>query len=784
MAARWPTRSPCLHVRFPGKRRAGRDSTGLTNRRSDGFPLGATKLREARHELLHSFVGERDSHLFIVVPRDARDDHALAEDRVAHLVPGAEPRFGRSSGPCPRRTTGPGRRKTGEHLVAPRLFPLLVSHPVALPIELGPRVALFGLDLAAQLDPLARKLHEKPRRRIHVRAAEERSAASVREVRAIFGPGDAHVAEATLLFELGLAAALDRARVGKDTFLHTGHENDRELQTLYRMHRDERRRRLRVLVFVDVRHERDLLEKARQLLLLWKAGELFGQRTQLLDVRPALLPFFGPVLEVCLVPRESGNLVEQPRQRELLGRAAKLRHDPSEGDERVLLPFGDRRDDVRLRERVTDAHLVLACGREQRGARLVAQAARRRVQDAREREGVVRIPDQPQVGQRVLHLAALIERHPADDLIRESERAELVLDRARLRVRPVQNGDVPRPVRLAFTLKSLDLSRDDLGFMRLVVRLHHDDGSTTLPVGPQLLLFARGVVPHHRVRRVEDPLRRAIVLLELDDLGVRIVAFEIEDVPHVGAAPAEDRLIVVADDGQVLLEAGEVSQEHVLGAVGVLVLVEEDVLVAVLPLLERAVARLEQAAGEEQQVVEVDCVVLTQKLVVALPDDGGDAVQLSLRARGQIRRSFELVLRAGDDRGDGAGVEDALARVRVGHRLTEDGALVSLVVDGERTIDPDRRTLAAEEARTEGVKSPDGELSEALFPYEAVEPLPHFPSRLVGESDGQDRTRGHPEISDQVRDPVRQDPGLAGSGAGEDQQRAIAVGHGGALLRI
>ena len=207
-------------------------------------------------------------------------------------------------------------------------------------------------------------------------------------------------------------------------------------------------------------------------------------------------------------------------------------------------------------------------------------------------------------------------------------------------------------------------------------------------------------------------------------------------------------------------------------------------MVAVLPLLERAVARLEQAAGEEQQVVEVDCVVLTQKLVVALPDDGGDAVQLSLRARVQIRRSFELVLRAGDDRGDGTGVEDALARVRVGHRLTEDGALVGLVVDGERTIDPDRRTLAAEEASTKGVERPDGELGEALLPDETVEPLPHFPSRLVGEGDGQDRARRHREISDQIRDPVRQDPGLAGSGAGEDQQRAITVGHGGALLGI
>ena len=80
-----------------------------------------------------------------------------------------------------------------------------------------------------------------------------------------------------------------------------------------------------------------------------------------------------------------------------------------------------------------------------------------------------------------------------------------------------------------------------------------------------------------RVGGVEDRLGRAVVLLEADDLGVGVVALELEDVADVGAAPGVDRLVVVADHGEVAVLAGEQVGEAVLGVVRVLVLVDQDV---------------------------------------------------------------------------------------------------------------------------------------------------------------------------------------------------------------
>jgi hypothetical protein len=68
----------------------------------------------------------------------------------------------------------------------------------------------------------------------------------------------------------------------------------------------------------------------------------------------------------------------------------------------------------------------------------------------------------------------------------------------------------------------------------------------------------------------------AIILLEADDLGARVALGEAEDLGDVGAAPAVDRLVVVADDAELGPLAEQLDQGG-LHWVGVLVLVDDDV---------------------------------------------------------------------------------------------------------------------------------------------------------------------------------------------------------------
>ena len=65
-----------------------------------------------------------------------------------------------------------------------------------------------------------------------------------------------------------------------------------------------------------------------------------------------------------------------------------------------------------------------------------------------------------------------------------------------------------------------------------------------------------------------------------------------------------------------------------------------------------------------------------------------------------------------------------------------------------------------------------------------VDALGHLLGGLVGEGDGEDGVGGDAALFDEVRDAMRDDAGLAGAGAGEQQHGAVDGLDAFALLRI
>ena len=90
---------------------------------------------------------------------------------------------------------------------------------------------------------------------------------------------------------------------------------------------------------------------------------------------------------------------------------------------------------------------------------------------------------------------------------------------------------------------------------------------------------------------------RAVIALEADDHRAGKIVLEAQNVVDVGAAPAVDRLVVVADAAEIAMPLGEEPQPQILHDVGVLVFVDENVAPAILILREnlRALAKEAQA---------------------------------------------------------------------------------------------------------------------------------------------------------------------------------------------
>src|SRR5262249_31304395 len=181
--------------------------------------------------------------------------------------------------------------------------------------------------------------------------------------------------------------------------------------------------------------------------------------------------------------------------------------------------------------------------------------------------------EQLEGGHGVLYLGALVEIGPTDHLVGELVADEDVLEHPAV---GVCSGEDPNLVaaHAAPVDQLLPLARDEARRGMLALELGEVDLLALAELGPEALAEPAGVVGDDTVGGLENGLGRAVVLLELDDEGVLEVDRELEDVADLGPAEAVDRLILVADHGEIAVLAAEQLEQPVLGVVRVLVLVD------------------------------------------------------------------------------------------------------------------------------------------------------------------------------------------------------------------
>ena len=327
----------------------------------------------------------------------------------------------------------------------------------------------------------------------------------------------------------------------------------------------------------------------------------------------------------------------------------------------------------------------------------------------------------------------------------------------------------------------MDLARHLLGLVRVVAALPHADALAVGLVAPQRLGMLVEVVRDQRVGGAQHAVAAAVVLLQLDDLQRRIVLRQLQQVVGIGAAPGVDRLVVVAHAGEQALRPGQCLEQTVLGVVGVLALVDQQIADAFAPAQAQLFLGFQQPHRQADQVVEVDRVEGGQARLVLLVQHGGVHLARALRGGERFVRRQAGVLRARDQ------VARVVEHVRLAagrQQVLELRAGVVAVEHGKAAAQPGLGMLDLQELQPQRMEGADGQPFGRIALDALGHALLHFARGLVGEGDRGDAARRHAARGNQVRDLLDDDAGLAAAGAGEHEQGAIAVRDRGALGRI
>jgi hypothetical protein len=293
----------------------------------------------------------------------------------------------------------------------------------------------------------------------------------------------------------------------------------------------------------------------------------------------------------------------------------------------------------------------------------------------------------------------------------------------------------------------------------------------------------------HRIGRRQDRLRRAIILLERDDVCARReMAGKIENVAHGGGAKRIDRLRIVADDGQASAVRTQRQEHGGLELVGVLIFVDQHMIEARRDILgDRGL--LHHVRPIEQKIVVIEHLLLLLGLDIAAEQ----RLQLPLPhlapGKIQVQNLLQRLLAVDGARIDGeAGVfgGKALVGLReteiVAHEIHQIGGIAA-IVDGESRRKANRFRIFAQEPRTDGVEGAGpryrtchriGDCGAAALHRageNAADPAGHLDRCAPREGQQHDAARIGAAL-DQMRNPVRQGRGLARAGAGNDEQRS------------
>ncbi len=336
---------------------------------------------------------------------------------------------------------------------------------------------------------------------------------------------------------------------------------------------------------------------------------------------------------------------------------------------------------------------------------------------------------------------------------------------------------------LAGELEMDDLRDHLLGLVLLTAALQYPQLRAGTQLAPEPLFEDMGVVADQLVGGLEDAAAGTVVLFQLDHLQAGEVALQAHQVLGAGAAPGIDRLIVVPHHREGGAHPHQQLDQFVLGLVGVLVLVDQQIAHLVLPLLQGVRVVPEEVDRQQDQVVEVHCVVGLEAALVGGVEQGRVGLQIVFRV-GQSLLWTDQIVFPGGDLPLGGLHHRLVAAVLLAQQILHEGGRVLLIEDGEARFVAEPFQFPPQDVQSQGVKGRDHRAVALVASQQGRHAGLHLPRRLVGEGDGGDVSGFDAAAFRQIADLGGDHPGLAAARAGQHQQGAVDVMHRFTLARV
>ena len=242
------------------------------------------------------------------------------------------------------------------------------------------------------------------------------------------------------------------------------------------------------------------------------------------------------------------------------------------------------------------------------------------------------------------------------------------------------------------------------------------------------------------IGRLQDGLGGAVVLLQADHLGCRVLLFKAENILNGGAPKAVDALVVVAHHADVLIAAREERGEKILQVVGVLVLVDEHIAELALIVASHILKLLQKLHGAQNDIVKIQGIGLLEARFIEVI--GRDSPLHAVVPRyggslGKFLRRLHLILGAADKVEEHPGREGLLVELHVSNNILHHPLGILGIIDGKAAGIAKAVDIPAENPAAGGVEGHCPDIRRVVSQHFGQAIL-QFIGSLVGKRDGDD----------------------------------------------
>ena len=278
-------------------------------------------------------------------------------------------------------------------------------------------------------------------------------------------------------------------------------------------------------------------------------------------------------------------------------------------------------------------------------------------------------------------------------------------------------------------------------------------------LSPKILRTAVFIVFDNLISRLENSFGGTVILLQQNNLGLGIIFLEVQDILHISTTPTIDRLVRIPNHTDVFKARSQEFDQLVLSVVGILVLINMDVLKLLLVVGQNIRILIKETQGQHNQIIKVNRLRLTKLFLISSVTLGHD-LRIHISSLGGISHIInQIILSIGNGSQNSSFIPFFRIQVQLFENAFHERSLFTWINNCKITVVANMIRIATQNTNTHGVEGRNQTILSSWI--EAISTLFHLTRSLISKGNGQDIPRIDQLFINQISNAVGQNSGLS-----------------------